>query len=112
LSDLIDGRLRWHLGEAERAQHFLQASERVSYVFYCFVFARANKYSICMHGVWGSDLFIVLGNLRGKFTIFILLIEAFWRMPLYMGRREWVRKEGREGKQRRGSDPNVPPFDE
>jgi hypothetical protein len=43
----------------------------------------------------GSVLFIVLGNLRGKFTIFILLIEAFWGMPLHMGRREWVTKEGR-----------------
>lgn len=66
MSDLIDGRLRWHLGEAERAQHFLRASKRVSYVVYCFVFLqeRINTAYACME--FGVPSFYGLGEFEGQ----------------------------------------------
>jgi hypothetical protein len=87
------------------------ASEFLTSFIVLFLQERIHTAYACME-FGGSVLFIVLGNLRGKFTIFILLIEAFLGMLLHVGRREWVTKEGRKGNERRGSDPNVPPFDE
>jgi hypothetical protein len=51
----------------------------------------------------GSVLFIVLGNLRGEFTIFILLIEAFWGMPFAYGEAR-VGDEGRKEGERKARE--------